>query len=239
MKFIGYISLCSIFSLSLLAMDPNDEIDRTLESSLDPSCIPCPPELPRDFRWSGRYIVPNLVDPKTGLVGINVPFTWHGNDGNVQMIAGSANDPIYFTNFIYNGNLYTYTYKWPGLQPEFLPPLETCKPVRKLTLEELNDFFASSYFVGPEILQGQRNRYVNHFRVSIVEPPFPPGFYPRLPIALGDIYVDQECSCKFVKVLHFGLQNIYAPGLDEWIIIHKFEDCPGEINLPSACSLNQ
>ena len=227
---IRFISLYSIFALSLLAMDAHDE------DKEEPMSTPCPPELPRNFRWSGRYIVPNLVDPRTGDIGINVPFTWHGNNGDVQMIAGSEEDPIYFTNLIYNDHLYTYTYKWPNLQPELLPPLEPCSALRKLSLQEFNNFLATSYFVGPEILQGHKDRFVNHFRVSIVEPLFPPGFYPRLPVALGDIYVDQNDSCKFLKVLHFGLQNIYAPGLDEWIVINKFQDCPGEIMLPPACS---
>jgi hypothetical protein len=197
---------------------------------------PYPPKLPTNFKWSGRYIVPNLVDPATGNSRINVSFTWHGNNGDVQMIAGSMDDPIYFTNFIYNNKLYTYTFKWPGLQPELLPPLEPCNPIRDLSIDELNAFLATSYIVGPEILLGATDRNVNHFRLSIVEPRLPPGLYPRLPISLGDIYVDEDNSCKIWQLLHFGLQNIYAPGLDEWIKITSMQDCPGEIIIPDACT---
>jgi hypothetical protein len=61
---------------------------------------PPPPQLPRRFRWTGRYVVPDLIDPRTGKRGITVPFVWWGENGNTQMIAGGPNDPIYFTNFI-------------------------------------------------------------------------------------------------------------------------------------------
>jgi hypothetical protein len=65
---------------------------------------------------------------------------------------------------------------------------------------------------------------------------FPPGSYPRLPIASADIYVDRKDSSKFVKVLHFGLQNLYDPRLDEWIVIDKADnEHPGDIHLPFAC----
>jgi hypothetical protein len=47
---------------------------------------------------------------------VEVPFTWHGNDGNLQMIAGGESSPIHFTNLIYDGTLYTLTYKWPGVE---------------------------------------------------------------------------------------------------------------------------
>lgn len=201
-----------------------------------PHHSPPPPKLPRNFRMKGRYIVPDLVDPATGVVGVNVPFTWEGKDGNVQMIAGSQKYPIYFTNLIYKNHLYTYTYKWPGLQPEFLPPLEACVPLFKFSLDDLNAFFATSQYAGAEILEGKPNRKVHHFRVGIVLPQFPPGFYPRLPILSADIYVDQKDSSKIWKVLHFGLQNLYDPALDEWIVIHKIDDCPGEVKLPKACS---
>ena len=60
---------------------------------------PPPPKIPRDFRWTGRYLVPDL--------DADVPFTWHGKDGNFQMIAGDEDSPIHFTNLVYDGNLYT------------------------------------------------------------------------------------------------------------------------------------
>lgn len=127
------------------------------------------------------------------------------------MIAGTKKDPIFFTNLIYENRLYTYTYKWPGLQPEFLPPLETCQPVLDFSLEDLNALFASSFYVGAEIIE-EKNHLgdsrcipVHHFRLAIALPSLPPGFYPRLPFLCADIYVDQENSSKFVKILHFGL----------------------------------
>jgi hypothetical protein len=200
-------------------------------------CEPPFPKLPKNFSWKGRYIVPDLIDPATGELGVNVPFTWEGVNGDVQMIAGSEKHAIYFTNFIYQGYLYTYTYKWPCLQPEFLPPLESCDPLFKFTLEDLNEFFTHANFVGAETLEEKKTRYVNHFRISVALPQLPPGFQLRLPILSADIYVDQKDSRKFWKVLHYGLQNLYAPNLDEWIILNKFSDCPGEIRLPSACNL--
>ncbi|MDQ0415973.1 hypothetical protein J2Z48_000131 [Croceifilum oryzae] len=191
-------------------------------------CPPSPPRLRRNFRWRGRYIVPDLK--------INVPFTWHANNGNVQMIAGSEHHRIHFTNLIYNHHLYTYTYKWPGLQPEFLPPLESCAPLFQFSLRDLNAFFATSQYVGPEILLGKIKRYVHHFRASVVVPELPSGFYPRLPVSSADIYVDQSDSTQFVQVLHFGLQNIYDPSLDEWIVINQFSNRPGRVILPPVCT---
>lgn len=195
---------------------------------------PTPPQLPRNFSWKGRYVVADLVDPRTGELGISVPFTWVGKNGDIQMIAGGEEYPIYFTNFIYQNHLYTYTYKWPGLQDEFLPPLEPCAPLLEFTLEDLNTLLATASYVGPVILEnGQR---VNHFRVPLVTtPPQPPGFYLRLPLMLGDFFVDKDDSSQFWQVLHFGIQNLYDPNLDEWIFINKFSHCPGEIILPPAC----
>jgi hypothetical protein len=195
---------------------------------------PSPPKLPRNFTWKGRYVVPDIVDPTTGKLGIDVPFTWVGNNGDVQMIAGSEDDPIFFTNFIYQNHLYTYTYKWPCLQAPFLPPLESCAPLGEFTLEDLNAILATCTYVGPLTLEnGQK---VNHFRLPIVTPPpQPPGFHIRLPLILGDFFVDGKDPSKFWQVLHFGIQNIYAPHLDEWIFIHKFNKCPSEIILPPLC----
>ncbi len=195
---------------------------------------PDPPRLPRNFSWRGRYIVPDLK--------VNVPFIWNGNDGDIQMIAGSEKDPIFFTNLIYHNHLYTYTYKWPCLQPEFLPPLERCCPLLKFSLDDLNALFATSFFVGAEILEKKtrhccKRLHVNHFRLAIALPHFPPGFYPRLPFLSADIYVNQKDSSKIVKILHFGLQNLYDPNLDEWIVINQFDDCPGEVTLPPPCEV--
>jgi hypothetical protein len=195
---------------------------------------PKPPKLSRNFSWKGRYVVPDIVDPETGKLGISVPFTWCANNGDVQMIAGGENYPLYFTNFIYQNHLYTYTYKWPGLQPEFLPPLESCASLLEFTLDDLNALLATANYVGTLTLKnGQK---VNHFRLPIVTPPpQPSGFYLRLPLILGDFFVDSEDPRKFWQVLHFGIQNLYAPHLDEWIFIDKFKNRPGKIILPPAC----
>ncbi len=184
---------------------------------------PLPPRLPRNFTWSGRYIVPDL--------GMNVPFTWTGNHGNIQMIAGSIDYPIWFTNFILGNCLYTYTYKWPGLT--FHP---NCEPLPfSFSIDDLNTLFASSVFVGPEILDDCLR--VNHFRLSIVlqlQNPGP-GAYLRLPVASADIYTDRDDSTKIVRILHFGLHNLYDPNLDEWIYIDNFCSKPGDINIPPMC----
>lgn len=228
-----------IFAWLFLAITPlhgngDFEIKKRFECKR-PKKNPTPPKLPRNFSWKGRYVVPFLIDPATGKKGITIPFTWVGKDGDIQMIAGSENDPIYFTNFIYQGHLYTYTYKWPGLQKEFLPPLESCAPLLPFTLEDFNALLDSATYVGQEILL-HPHRYVNHFRVTVVTPPpQPSGFYPRLPLMLGDFYVDRKDPSKFWQVLHFGVQNIYTPDLDEWIILEEFKDCPGEIILPPLC----
>jgi hypothetical protein len=192
------------------------------------SPLPNPPQLPQSFSWKGRYIVPDLHT--------TVPFVWYGKNGNVQMIAGTTSDPIYFTNFINQGNLYTYTYAWPGLQPSFLPPLESCDPI-PFTFEQLNGFLAhSARFVGKEVLQERKVcRYVNHFRVAVVLPKLPPGFYLRIPITCVDLYVDQEDSTVFWKVLQFGFQNLYDPELNEYIVIDKIQ-CPiPDLVLPPKC----
>jgi hypothetical protein len=51
----------------------------------------------------------------------------------------------------------------------------------------------------------------------------------------GDFYVDQEDSSKFWKVLHFGLQNLLDPALDEWAVMQKFKDTAGEVTFPAEC----
>ena len=112
-------------------------------------------QLPRNFSWKGRYLVPDL--------GIEVPFSWVGNNGDVQMTAGLPGLPVYFTNLIFQQQLYTYTYAWPGLQPEFLPPLEACTLLFPLTVEQVNAFLATASYVGPEILE-DRVVSENHHR---------------------------------------------------------------------------
>jgi hypothetical protein len=185
------------------------------------------PQLPRNFNWCGRYRVPDLK--------IDVSLRWFGRDGDVQMIAGDDNSLIHFTNIIYQGNFYTYTFRWPGLQPPFLPPLEPCQPV-PFSRDTLNAFLAAhAQFVGPETI-GCPAKRVHHFRVSVVLPPCPSGAFFRVPIALADIYVDRDDPSIWWQLLQFGLQNIYDPALDEWAIIqHVSSRPPPEVILPPAC----
>ena len=195
-------------------------------SSLDATGPPPTPQLPRDFQWEGRWIVSDL--------GVNVAFTWQGKDGNVQMIAGSEGEAIHFTNLIYDGFLYTLTYKWPDVVP---PNTPECLCLGQFTLDELNLCLDSSRYVGAEILEETEPRSVHHFRIGVVlefEPP-PDPF--RVPIMEGDFYVDQEDSTKFWKVLHFGFQNLLDPALDEWAVMQKVNDTPGEVTFPAECRI--
>jgi hypothetical protein len=188
---------------------------------------PLPPRLPRDFQWEGRYVVRDL--------GVDVPFTWQGQDGNIQMIAGGATDPIHFTNILFDDRLYTITYRWPDtVQP---PPEPECICIGRLPLDALNACLATSRYVGAEILKDSQPRHVHHFRVGVVlgESATKPKPF-RLPIMQGDFYVHWTDSSKFWKVLHYGLQNLLDPALDEWIVIQKFTDTADEVTLPAECS---
>lgn len=188
---------------------------------------PPPPRLPRDFQWEGRYVVRDL--------GVDVPFTWHGKDGNLQMIAGGPHDAIHFTNVLLDGRLYTLTYRWPDtVEP---PPDSKCVCVGRLTLDALNGCLETSRYVGAEILRDERPRHVHHFRVSVVlgEPDTKPNPV-RFPLMQGDFYTHATDSSKFWKVLHYGLQNLLDPALDEWIVIHTLRDTAGEVTLPAGCS---
>jgi hypothetical protein len=186
------------------------------------SPVPRPPHLPRNFRGQGRWIVRDL--------GINVPFSWRGRNGNSRMIAGGPKYPIWFTNLIYHNTLYTLTYKWPGVTDH------RCSQIPGFfNLHLLNQGFKTARFVGPEILQGNQRRRVNHWRVGVVAPLLPPGSFLRLPVALGDIYVDQRNRGTFWQVLQFGIQNLYDPELDEWLRMDTFRHKPGRVTLPGRC----
>ncbi len=227
-----------------------------IDTSAHGTDVPPPPQLPANFSWTGRYIVSDL--------GVDVPFTWQGSNGYNQMTAGSWKDPIYFTNLIYDGFLYTLTYKWPGIPPNVLGK---CSRVAKYTLADYNAFLNTSRYVGPAILGGRTGPQVNHFRASIVfelgKPLLPPrnvlppvggrpnvvaptegstsnttaapGLPIRFPILSADFFVDGNDSHKFWQVLHFGLQNYYDPSMDEWINMQKFSDKPGKVVLPDDC----
>lgn len=185
---------------------------------------PSPPRLPADFRGSGRYIVRDL--------GIDVPFTWEGRHGDSQMIAGGPDYPIWFTNLIYHNTLYTLTYKWPNIP---LDPPRPCDKVGFFNRHMLNDKLKTSRFVGPEILQGGTNRYVDHWRVGVVGGSAVPGEVFRFPIALGDIYVDQGNPSQWWLGLQFGFQNLFDPELDEWFRMSRFKHQPGTVTLPERC----
>lgn len=209
-------------------------------SSSAAELTPDPPQIPRNFVGHGRYYVPDL--------DVDVPFSWQARNGDVHMIAGSSNpkDPIHFENIIYTDpfgstDLYTITYKWPTP----IPTPGECTRVRidghRIDLKTVNKFFATSSYVGREIIF-DRNRAakVNHFRASFVIPipldtipPFP--FVFRLPILSADLYVDPNNPRTFKKVLHFGLQNLYDEDLDEWFVMRTFKLRKGQVTLPKEC----
>ena len=201
----------------------------TAAGPADATTSPKPPRLPRSFTWTGRYLVPDL--------DLDVPFRWHGDGGNIQMIAGGDDHPIHFTNLIYDGVLYTLTYKWPDI------PRRPCSPIGPFTLQDLNEGLAKARFVGPETLEGKTPRRVNHFRAGVVFEPPPdvlppiPGIGPlRIPLMSGDIYVDRKDPTKFWQVLQFGIQNLYDPEQDEWIVINKIDEEAGAVTLPAECA---
>jgi hypothetical protein len=190
---------------------------------------PPPPQLPRNFHGKGTYVVKDL--------GVEVPFTWDAKDGDMQMVAGGPGEPIWFTNIIAGGTLYTLTYTWPGIDRR------PCSRIGPYTLAEFNRGLAKAHFVGPEILLTPTRRNVDHFRAAFayeppadVVPPLGGGVQLRIPLMSGDFYVDRKDSTKFWQVLHFGLQNLYASDLDEWIVMDTFRTGAGTVDVPAECS---
>lgn len=189
---------------------------------------PAPPQLPRNFRGTGTYVVKDL--------DAEVPFTWDARNGNMQMTAGGPGDPIWFTNIVDDGVLYTLTYRWPGIDRR------RCSRIGPDTLAEFNQGLAKASYVGPEILLQPKRRNVNHFRAALVyEPPaevvptLGGGVQARIPLMSGDFYVDRKDSTTFWQVLHFALQNLYASDLDEWMIMDTFRRGPGKVEVPEEC----
>lgn len=187
-----------------------------------------PPRLPDDFTWTGRYVVPDL--------DVEVPFTWNGAGGNFQMTAGGEGEAIHFTNLVYEGQLYTFTSHWPQVEPT------GCSHVGPFTVDEFNEGLTDAAYVGRETHHDATDRTVDHFRsVGVLE--LPEGIDEeleaittlRLPLMAGDIYVDADDHGRFAKVLHFGLQNLYDPNLDEWIVIDHAEPTAGAVTLPPEC----
>lgn len=193
----------------------------TATKPIDPR-TPQPPQLPRNFRGKGKWIVRDL--------GITVPFTWEGKNGDSQMTAGGPQYPIWFTNLIYRNTLYTITFKWPGLN------LHSCSRIPGFNLNTVNRFLEGSRFVGRETLHLNKPRQVNHWRVGVVLPQRPPGLHLRFPLALADVYVDQRNRGTFRQLLQFGLQNLYDPELDEWAKMDSFVHKPGKVKLPAECA---
>lgn len=195
-----------------------------------PSAVdPAPPTLPDDFTWTGRYLVPDL--------DVEVPFTWHGDGGDVQMVAGGEGQPIHFTNVISDGQLYTLTYEWPEV------PRHPCSHVGPFTVDELNEGFAGASFVGRETLHGDPDREVHHFRSTAVWelptdllPPMEGVPQLRIPVMSGDLYVDVDDPGTIWRLLHFGVQNLYDPHLDEWIFIDEAKAVAGPVTLPEECT---
>jgi hypothetical protein len=198
----------------------------TLASVTVPAKVekPRPPRLPANFQGKGRYIVRDL--------GVNVPFSWQGRNGDSQMIAGGPQYRIWFTNLIYRNTLYTLTYKWPNIP---LNLFRRCDRAGVFSRRMFNDMLKTSRFVGPEILQGNTDRHVDHWRVGVVAGSTRPGKEPRLPLALGDIYVDQRDPSQWWQVLQFGIQNLFDPQLDEWFTMTTFSHHPGRVTLPAQC----
>ena len=198
----------------------------TLASATVPAgpATPRPPRLPANFRGNGKYIVRDL--------GVDVPFTWQGSRGNSQMIAGGPQYRIWFTNLIYRNTLYTVTYKWPGIP---LNPNRRCDKAGTFSRQDLNNGLRTARFVGAEILQGTRNRHVDHWRLGLVAGSSRPGKHFRFPLALADIYVGQKDPSQWWQVLQFGLQNLYDPQLDEWFTMTTFNHQPGTVTLPRTC----
>ena len=196
------------------------------ESSSKANGSPPKPQFPENFTWEGRWLVPDL--------DVDVSFSWHGNNGDLQMIAGGEDERIHFTNLIYEDYLYTYTLKWPGVVPP--RPDDDCICLGKLPLKVLNECLAKARYVGAEILLEEEERYVEHFRISVIlgEQKSKPNAL-RFPLMEGDFYVDQEDSTKMWKVLHYGYQNALDPALDEWAVMQKLENTPGEIDFPEEC----
>lgn len=226
-------AVAGVIAAVTAALPPDASATRNAESGKSPSLgsvagkrlsppTPRPPRLPRNFRGKGKWIVRDL--------GITVPFTWQGRNGDSQMVAGGPQYPIWFTNLIYRGDLYTLTYKWPGLNEH------PCSRIPGFGLGQLNGALAKSRFVGRETLERNPERRVNHWRVGVVVPKLPPGKYLRFPLALGDIYVDQKNRGTFWQVLQFGIQNLYDPELDEWLVMKTFEHRPGKVTLPRRCA---
>ena len=130
---IGLIGMVAVTAATAATARSGESAAKRLGSD-----TPRPPQLPRNFRGRGEWIVRDL--------GVTVPFSWQGRNGNSQMIAGGPRYPIWFTNLIYHNTLYTLTYRWPGVTQH------PCSRVGFFNLHILNQALNRSRFVGREIL---------------------------------------------------------------------------------------
>ena len=193
------------------------------------ACHPQPsPRLPRDFRGSGRYLLPDL--------GVNVPFTWRGRDGNSQMIAGGENYPIYFMNLIFGGSLYTITYRWPGVTDH------PCSRIPGFTLDQLNQLFGTAAYVGTEILNRNRRRYVNHFRLASALPPGPSWALPPDSVRRGRHLRRRERSNDDLESAPLRLPESLRPEpgrVDQHAHLQALgRSCDPSADLPAAVLMN-
>jgi hypothetical protein len=192
----------------------------------DPSAAakgePRPPLLPENFRGRGRWVVRDL--------GFSVPFKWRASDGDMQMIAGGPDHPIWFTNLIYHNTAYTQTLRWPNVTDHSCSRFDGF-----INLHLLNERLKTARFVGREILERGQRRRVNHWRVGIVTPPAPPGVAFRFPFALADVYVAQRDRTRWWQMLLFGIPNLFDPELDEWGVMKTWDHRPGKVTLPADC----
>jgi hypothetical protein len=223
---VGLVAIIATVSSPVIL--PSRPVAAPADGSHEPDSAeePRPPRLPADFQSAGRYIVRDL--------GIDVPFTWEGRDGDSQMVAGGPEHPIWFTNLIYHNALYTLTYQWPNIPLD--PPRRCDRIPGFFNRHILNDRLKTARYVGPEILQGSPGRPVDHWRAGVVAGSTVPGEFFRLPIALGDVYVDRRDPSQWRQVLQFGLQNLFDPELDEWFTLTSFSHQPGQVTLPERCT---
>ena len=197
-RLAAWIAAAALILLVAVVEAPATAADGSASAERARPQDPAPPRLPANFRARGRWVVRSL--------GITVPFTWRSENGNSRMVAGGKHYPIWFVNLIYHNRLYTLTYKWPGVDDH------RCVLVPGyFTRNMLNEALRGSRFVGREVLQGNPDRRVNHWRVGLVLPEAPPGNHLRFPFALADVYVGQGNRSRWWQLLQFGVPEPLRP----------------------------
>ena len=82
-------------------------------------------------------------------------------------------------------------------------------------------------FMGAFICAG---KLLTHVHIAGLKQRIIPGVNPE-----ADIYVDQNDRTTVWQLLHFGLQNLYDPNLDEWIKMTSWQHKPGRVVVPKVC----